>query len=120
MRFPPADAPLIAHGFGGAGSYTEGRPVRLTNMARRPVQNAERQANARRSLYCGDRRHISNLETLEHAPDRCRQVYFSNTFSICPTFFSTLPAFFSALPLDSRLGLFVTLPAVSLTLPFTS
>src|ERR1017187_4816045 len=50
MRFPRADAPLIAHGFGGAGSYTEDRPVRLTNMARRPVQNAERQANARRSL----------------------------------------------------------------------
>jgi hypothetical protein len=43
-----------------------------------------------------------------------RLIYFSNTFSICPTFFSTLPVFFSALPSASKLELFVTLPAVSL------
>ena len=44
----------------------------------------------------------------------------ASTFSICPTFFSTLPVFFSALPSACKLGLFVSLPAVSLTLPLTS
>src|ERR1022692_1532473 len=57
---------------------------------------------------------------LEQAPDRRHQIYFSKTFSICPTFFSTFPVFFSAVPSACKLGLFVTLPAVSLTLPFTS
>src|ERR1035437_587532 len=45
--------------------------------------------------------------------------YFPNTLSIWPSFFSTFPVVFSALPSASRSGLFVTLPAVSLTLPFT-
>src|ERR1039457_607952 len=57
------------------------------------------------------------LRTQEPAPDRARLIYFSSTFSICPTFFSTLPARCSALPSVSKSGLFVTWPAVSLTLP---
>jgi hypothetical protein len=65
------------------------------------------------------RRHISCLKKMNMF-GKSRLIYFSNTFSICPTFFSTLPVFFSALPSASKLGLFVTLPAVSLTLPFTS
>src|ERR1700693_72659 len=60
------------------------------------------------------------LETHRLASGRARLIYFSNTFSICPTFFSTLPVFCSALPSACRLGLFVTWPAFSLTLPFTS
>src|SRR5450432_3641294 len=35
--------------------------------------------------------------THERALGRAHLLYFSNTFSICPTFFSTLPVFFSAL-----------------------
>src|ERR1022692_1123303 len=58
--------------------------------------------------------------TQEHAPDEGRLIYFPNTFSIFPTFFSTLPALCSALPSASKSGLFVTLPAFFLTLPFTS
>src|SRR5580704_16273133 len=87
-----------------------------------PLQNSDCQADVRRF------RAITGPETAVHQLSRTHEcalggahlLYFSNTFSICPTFFSTLPAFFSALPSPCKLGLFVTLPAVSLTLPFTS
>src|SRR5450755_828877 len=63
------------------------------------------------------RKSLLSAPCAEHDPAHELQctvlVYFSNTFSICPTFFS-------ALPRVSRLGLFVTFPTVSLTLPFTS
>src|ERR1700730_2976262 len=49
-----------------------------------------------------------------------RLIYFSKTFSIWPTFLWILPASFSPWPLAARSGLFVTRPAFSLTLPFTS
>src|ERR1700674_1210150 len=51
---------------------------------------------------------------------RGRLTYFSNTFSIWPTFFWTLPASFSFWPSAARLGLFMTCPTFSLTLPFVS
>src|ERR1700691_3585160 len=71
---------------------------------------------------CGTERASGGTSVVSRAqpPDRRRLIYFSNTFSICPTFFSTLPVFFSALPSACKFGLFVILPAVSLTLPFTS
>ena len=46
--------------------------------------------------------------------------YFSNTFSICPTFFCTLPAIFSSWPSAARLGLLVICPAFSFALPLIS
>jgi UDP-N-acetylmuramoylalanine-D-glutamate ligase len=59
-------------------------------------------------------------ERRKHDPHRARLIYFSSTFSICPTFFSIFPALCSALPSASKSGLFVTWPVFSLTLPFTS
>lgn len=78
--------------------------------------------SAARGLCSPERtqRYISCPGPLESARDICRQIYFSKTLSTCPIFFSTLPVFFSALPSACKLGLFVTLPAVSLILPFTS
>src|ERR1035437_10608280 len=87
-----------------------------------PIQNSECQADCPPSLSSSEPRTVVLQSSPPHqqAPDRAPLIYFSNTFSICPTFFSTLPVFFSALPSACKLGLFVTLPAVSLILPFTS
>src|ERR1700686_1809614 len=87
-----------------------------------PIQNSDCQADPRRF------RAITGAETGLHQLSRTHEralggahlLYFSNTFSICPIFFSTLPVFFSALPSARKLGLFVTLPAVSLILPLSS
>src|SRR5579864_2129472 len=46
--------------------------------------------------------------------------YFSNTFSICPTFLWILPATFSSWPSSARVGLLMTCPAFSLALPLIS
>ena len=59
--------------------------------------------SSRSSRLSGERCCIFRCpEMHEHAPDGANTIYFSNTFSICPTFFSTLPVFFSALPSASK------------------
>src|ERR1022692_1918307 len=59
-------------------------------------------------------------ERRKHDPHRDRLIYFSSTFSICPTFFSIFPVLCSALPSASKSGLFLTWPVFSLTLSFNS
>jgi hypothetical protein len=86
-----------------------------------PIQNSDCQADIRRfpGDYWSGKTAVRQLSRMhERALGRAHLPYFSNTFSICPTFFSTLPVFFSALPSACKLGLFVTWPAVSLTLAF--
>src|ERR1700730_2815600 len=53
------------------------------------------------------------LQKEKRALRRDRLIYFSNTFSIWPTFFWTLPASFSFWPSVDRLELFVTCHAFS-------
>ena len=81
--------------------------VGLISVARFSIRNPERQDDARRisAVLSGDRQGRQSLSTQDHAPDRARLIYFSNTFLTCPTFFSTLPALCSALPSASKSGL---------------
>src|ERR1035438_992175 len=129
---------LIGHTFSSRCRRLESRFRRLTGLrggfllgkwsvretgAGRPAPIELRAPQLTSAGFCGTERRTATHQlsrTHEDSPDRARLIYFSNTLSICPIFFSTLPVFFSALPSACRLGLSVTLPAISLTLPFTS
>src|ERR1700693_1170050 len=114
MRLPRPDAPLAGDRVSSA------RSSRLISVA---LPTPELPSAKTPAGLCRTERRAAVHQlsrALEQAPDGRRQIYFSNTFSICPTFFSTFPVFFSAVPSACKLGLFVTVPGVFLTLPFTS